>query len=99
MCIINIDSSFLVMPSITIFYQVDKKITLPKGALDSKRLRTTAPNSCFDPHLNIRATLMQMSRSLRWFSRIKQRVKNALLDRKEGRDSDWSAIFLKAAVT
>lgn len=50
-------------------------------------------------HLNIRATLMQTSWSLRWFSRIKQRVEKALLDRKEGRDSDWSAIFLKAAVT
>lgn len=71
-------------------------IILPMGALESKRLRL---NTYFDPHLNIRATLMQMSRSLRWFSRIKQRVKNALLDRKEGRDSDWSAIFLKAAVT
>lgn len=50
-------------------------------------------------HLNIRATLMQMSMSLRWFSTIQQRVTKALLDKKEGRDSDWSAIFLKAAVT
>lgn len=62
MCIINIHSNILVMPSTTIFYQVDKMIM---GALASKRLRTTALNTLrsspeYSGHINADVEVITM---------------------------------------